>query len=293
MKLEIKKRILSLLLQNKFKPKIAILGNWPTKIFDFYIKSSIHVALAVYSLLQVTVITFKVPYNEPLSYTIFYGSIIGYNFIKYSTIWISPSLSAFQKPYLIISLLSGGALCFYLFQLDLKTILCLSIGILLSVLYVIPFYKKQSLRQLRGLKIYIVAMTWVISTTLSPILYFDISLNNQVIVYTIATFIWVLCLMIPFEFRDYQNDPVYFNTWPQRFGITTTKKMGGLLILFLFILAIFFYDFKIDKALLIQGFVYSITTLLILLCKTNQSKYYSSFFVESVPVFWWLLLILF
>lgn len=280
----------------KFKSKKSFLltfKGWCIKALDFYIKSSIHVALSVYALLQVTCIIFKVPYTESLSYTIFYGSILAYNFIKYSTIWLQSPLPIFYRPYLIMSILSGSAMCFYLYKLDLKTIFCLSIGLVLSILYVVPFYKRQSLRQLSGLKIYIVAITWVISTTLAPIIYFDLFINSQIIVYTMATFIWILCLMIPFEFRDLQIDPSYLKTWPQRLGIMTTRKIGCFLTLLLFILASFFYNFETNKALITQGFIYGITLAFILFSNPKQPKYYSSFLVESVPVFWWLLLILF
>jgi len=53
-------------------------------VFNFYINSSIHVALAVYALVRITESYFKLPYNENLDYFIFYGTITGYNFIKYA-----------------------------------------------------------------------------------------------------------------------------------------------------------------------------------------------------------------
>ena len=52
-------------------------------LFDFYINASIHVALSVYALTRVTEIYFDIPYDENLNYFIFYGTITGYNFIKY------------------------------------------------------------------------------------------------------------------------------------------------------------------------------------------------------------------
>ena len=53
-------------------------------IFNFYINSSIHVALSVYSLVKITELYAGIPYNENLDYFIFYGTITGYNFIKYA-----------------------------------------------------------------------------------------------------------------------------------------------------------------------------------------------------------------
>ena len=56
------------------------------KILNFYINASIHVSLAVYSLVRVTELYFNLPYNEALDYFIFYGTITGYNFVKYADV---------------------------------------------------------------------------------------------------------------------------------------------------------------------------------------------------------------
>ena len=52
-------------------------------IFDFYIQSSLHVALAVYALICITFFKLNISYDEPVAYFGFFGTIVGYNFIKY------------------------------------------------------------------------------------------------------------------------------------------------------------------------------------------------------------------
>ena len=271
--------------------KLVAPFNWLQKGFDFYIKSSIHVALAVYSLLQVICIYFEFDYAEPLSYAVFYGSILGYNFIKYGGIWLKSSLPIIRRPYLFISVLSGFAMGIYLLKLDTKTILVLSSSLLLSIFYIIPFFKKKSLRQFHSLKIYIVALTWTITTTLAPLVYYNASINSNAILIIGCSFLWILCLMIPFEIRDYSIDPIHLKTWPQRYGIRNTKLIGAILTLFLYVSMGCIYSFEIKKALWIQGFIYGITLILILFSKSSQPKYYSSFLVESLPICWWVSLI--
>ena len=266
---------------------------WLIRGFDFYIKSSIHVAFAVYALLQVSCISFEFPYNEALSYTIFYGSILGYNFIKYGSLWLKTEKPLSHKPYLILSMISGIAMCFYLMQLNVKTLICLGFGMLLSLLYSIPSYKKQNLRQLSGIKIYVVALTWLISTTIIPFVYFENPLNAKSLLYSLTIFLWVLALMIPFEIRDFPKDPNYLNTWPQQFGIENTKKTGAIIVIILMILACVLSSFEITKALFTQGFVYSLTLILILFSTTKSHRFYSSFLVESLPILWWIFLVLF
>ena len=53
---------------------------------DFYINASIHVGLAVYAFVRITEIYFKLPYNKNVDYFIFYGTITGYNFVKYADV---------------------------------------------------------------------------------------------------------------------------------------------------------------------------------------------------------------
>ena len=53
------------------------------KLLNFYIESSIHVALSVYALIRITFFKLNLPYDEPVAYFSFFGTIVGYNFIKY------------------------------------------------------------------------------------------------------------------------------------------------------------------------------------------------------------------
>ena len=53
-------------------------------MFDFYLNASIHVAFSVYAFLRITEIYLELPYNENLNWFIFFGTITGYNFVKYA-----------------------------------------------------------------------------------------------------------------------------------------------------------------------------------------------------------------
>ena len=53
------------------------------KLFDFYIQSSIHVAFAVFCLLQITVVSSQQQLNNHYSICVFFGTVLGYNFLKY------------------------------------------------------------------------------------------------------------------------------------------------------------------------------------------------------------------
>ena len=94
-------------------------------IFDFYIKASIHVALAVYAFLRITEIYFDLPYNKNLNYFIFFGTITGYNFVKYAGVAklhhrsLTNSLKAIQ----IFSFFCFLGMGFYAYQISINTLI--------------------------------------------------------------------------------------------------------------------------------------------------------------------------
>ena len=53
------------------------------QFLDFYINSSIHVALAVCGLTWITLLNFNLSQIEILLYFIFFATVTGYNFVKY------------------------------------------------------------------------------------------------------------------------------------------------------------------------------------------------------------------
>ena len=95
------------------------------QLFDFYINASIHVALAVYALVRITELYFNLSYNESLDYFIFYGTISGYNFIKYAGVakLHHRSLTNQLKSIQVFSLFCFLAMCYYAWQLPLKTLI--------------------------------------------------------------------------------------------------------------------------------------------------------------------------
>jgi hypothetical protein len=56
------------------------------KLLDFYINSSIHVALSVGSLVLMTQYMFHITNDTATLYFAFFGTIVGYNFVKYDAL---------------------------------------------------------------------------------------------------------------------------------------------------------------------------------------------------------------
>ncbi|WP_233900767.1 hypothetical protein [Tenacibaculum piscium] len=273
--------------------------NFIKKLLDFYINSSIHVSLAVYSFARITVfytdLSFHKLFNDSLYFFLFFATITGYNFVKYSGVaklqhrGLPISLKIIQ----LFSLCSFLLMCFYASKLRVNTLLLLIPLGILTFLYAVPFLSgfQKNLRSVGYLKIGIVALVWVGATVFLPI--FDIQGEFSRTLYLIAIqrFLFVLVLILPFDIRDVQYDAISLQTIPKKIGVKKTKKLGYfLLILCLFLEFIITPnpDFKMIFLL-----VFTVVLILLMRSSEKQSKYYASFFVESIPIIWWLILLFF
>ena len=110
-------------------------------VLDFYINSSIHVALSVYALTWLTLLEFGISYDEHVLYFNFFGTITGYNFVKYFGLakFHHRSLANWLKVIQLFSLVCFVALCYYAFQLEPKTWLYIVILGAITFFYAIPF----------------------------------------------------------------------------------------------------------------------------------------------------------
>ncbi|MCP4053997.1 MAG: hypothetical protein GY739_13200 [Mesoflavibacter sp.] len=270
------------------------------QLFDFYVNSSIHVALSVYALSWITLIIFDLSYDENILYFNFYATITGYNFVKYFGIakWHHRSLARWLKVIQVFSFFSFLLMLFYAYRLETKVLFILAGLGVVTFLYAIPFLPKrmyldeqQNLRQISGLKVYIIAAVWAFTTVVLPILNNHQELTTKVWITVLQNFVFVLALMIPFEIRDLKFDSIKLATIPQQIGVKKTKILGVLLLLI-------FLGLNIFKEEIITHFLYKevimtfILMVFILFSSKNRNKYYTSFWVEALPVFWLMLMLL-
>ncbi|PZD76497.1 hypothetical protein [Mesonia sp. K7] len=268
---------------------------WLKNIFDFYINSSLHVALSVLSLAVVTVLKFDVQIESRVLVFIFLASVTGYNFVKYAGIArfqhrrLTPNLKIIQ----VFSLLVFLGLGYVFFLQKIEVILtAISLGIF-TAFYAIPFLPgAKNLRSLQSLKIFVIGLVWTGTVVLMPLAGKVDLISKDVLYYFIEIFLLVLVLMFPFEIRDLKFDDENLKTLPQVLGIKKTKILGFVFLTL--ILAIDFYLFGNSKhQFLITLLVMSLLGVLLLKSKIYQAKYYSSFLVEAIPVLWLILLMSF
>ena len=263
------------------------------KLFNFYINSSLHVAFSVFALVRITELYFNLESNSALNYFIFYSTITAYNFVKYFGIakFHHRSLTKDLKIIQIFSFLCFLLMCYYGFLLSIKTVFLLTGFGLLTVLYAIPFLSgfQKNLRNISYLKIVVVGLVWAGVTVIVPIFdSHDVIDSSRISLLFLQRFLLVCVLILPFDIRDIKYDAISLQTIPMKIGIKNTKKLGFVLLLFALVIEFLISTHTTSKNIFL-GF--SLITLLFLMrAKENQSKYYSSFWVESLPIFWWIIL---
>lgn len=261
--------------------------------FDFYIKASIHVALAVYAFLRITEIYFDLPYNKNLNYFIFFGTITGYNFVKYAGVAklhhrsLTNSLKAIQ----IFSFFCFLGMGFFAYQISINTLIITIPFVILTVLYGVPFLSgfDKTLREVSYLKIVVVALVWAGFTVLIPVIDVEKQISINTVLLTIQRFLIVVVLILPFDIRDVKYDAISLQTIPRKIGIEKTKRLGLILMVFSLILEYLSLSSNTQKTPFMIFFF--LVILFVMRAKADQSKYYSSFYVESLPIVWWIILL--
>ncbi|PLB21066.1 UbiA prenyltransferase family protein [Mariniflexile rhizosphaerae] len=271
------------------------------RLFDFYINSSIHVALSVFSLTWITLLEYGISYDEALLSFVFFASISGYNFVKYFGIakFHHRSLANWLKTIQIFSLLCFISMCYYVLQLRVNAMFFI-VGLgLVTFFYAIPFLpkhlfldSKNNLRNVGGLKVYLIALVWAGVTVFLPIINNDYTINADVVITGIQRFVFIIVLMLPFEIRDLMYDSLKLATIPQKIGVKQTKIIG-VVLLGLFLFLEFFKAGTTTKSLLVSMLISVVISLFLLYSKKEQGTYYSSFWVEGLPVLWLFLMLLF
>src|SRR5690606_26975851 len=170
------------------------------QIFNFYIDSSIHVALAVLALSWVTRLEFGIPYDRAVLSFMCFAPLTGESFVQYCGLsrLHSRSLTNWLKVIQVFSLMCFIGMCYFALKLELiSLVVILGFGVV-TFLYAIPFLpnkilydKHKNLRNVSGLKVYIIALVWAGVTVVLPLLNNHVPLYADVVVASFQRFVFV------------------------------------------------------------------------------------------------------
>ena len=246
--------------------------------FNFYLSASIHIGFAVLALTIVTELSLKTPQQSNLHEVVFFGTVFGYNILRYFDAFNNNLLwFAQNRTITLVSILSFSLAAYHFLELSIP--MQLSFIAIAAVIILYP-----ALRRFGLIKMFLVSFCITTITVYIPTVN-SLEFAADCFFTFIQRFLIVTSLLIPFEISDSKTDHTSLQTLPQQFGIRPTKIFGMLLVM-PFVLLEFF---KTNPCYSV--FIVSITTVLFIhFSSVNNSKYYTSFWVESVPIFWWLLL---
>jgi hypothetical protein len=277
------------------------------------------VALSSYALVQLSFQMFHIQQNKAVALFVFFGTIVGYNFVKYDALIRVRKIPMRNelKMIAIFSLFSLLLVGYYFFQLKGVTQM-VSVAILaLTLLYTLPFFpNRKNARNWAGIKIYMVSFCWVAATLVLPLINAEITLTSDFYLKCMQRFILVFVLILIFEILDLANDDPHLHTVPQQIGVKRTKMLGYVLLMVFCVLEFFnsnnsfnfnsnfndnfnrsiqFLQLPLKLPLIfeiaIEFSIAFVIALFLAFANEQRSRYYTSFWVESIPIVWWLLVV--
>ena len=259
-----------------------------------YIKSSLHVALAVISFSLVTVFKFDLQIPTTLLFFTFFSTVVAYNFTKYLSLLdrrhltMNPSLNAIA----IITFIFFVCTIISTFYLDRVTLFVAAIPALLTAAYALPLFRSgTNLRHVYGAKLFIIGIVWALVTVGLPFAAHQGELPALSALFTegFQRLLFVMVLTLPFDIRDIQTDMDQLGTIPQIFGIRTTRTIG-LVTLTIVLLIEIVQAHSFHSGFAVFLLMVGTTALLIHKSMTIRSPFFASFWVEGIPILWAFLL---
>ncbi|MDY7396940.1 hypothetical protein UMM65_16965 [Aureibaculum sp. 2210JD6-5] len=262
------------------------------RILNFYIFSNVHVALAVFCLVKITLLTYQIHSNLIPLFCLF-STIFSYNLIRIFRVeevqpWFFEFIKTNKSIIILLTVFSGVIAFAMVFKFRYQTILWLFPFAVVTMFYVSPFgtkKRKLSLRYVAFIKLFLIAVSWAGVTVLIPLIQHRISIGLDEIITFIQRFLFVVAITIPFDIRDMSYDKEELKTLPQAIGIQKSIWLG-LLFLMLFLGLEFLKSPVQPEQLRIHFFIAFITLLFLAKSTDKQNEYYSAFFVESLPMAW-------
>lgn len=271
---------------------MSLIKRW----FSFYVFANVHVGLAAWCLTKITITDFEVE-NDSLAYFVFFATILSYNFIRVIRLdslnsMIGNWIRSNKRSLIILNSLCLMSIIYLLFFFSTLEFLFLVPFFLLSLFYVIPLTAKiKGLRQIPGLKLIIISFTWAAVTVYFPLLSSNLLESDELRIVFIQRLLFIMAITIPFDIRDTHLDVPDLKTLPQLIGVGNSKAFAIFLIV-VFQWLDYYRAPHLGISFAVTGIVSVFSVLLILGARERQKRFYSSFWVESIPILWYGLLLI-
>ncbi len=272
-------------------------------VLDFLLFSNLFIAFCAVAQGLVTYYLLKVPADKYVLAFLFFSTLLIYNLSMLLAKPKDPQKSPFKRVRwifshhrLIISITLIAGLCLIplgLLYLSFQAKLLMGFIGLIAIAYNFPFlsvnHKKIGLRNLPGIKLFLIALVWSVSCVLLPIVELERNYGISVplwetLLLVAKRFLFICAITIPFDIRDLFQDKLYeLKTIPVMLG---EKKAWifcqALLAIYLVFLVLFTKSFNLD----VFGLALTIFLTGWLIFKSNLKKneYYYFFFLDGTMI---------
>lgn len=281
------------------------------KSLDFLLFSNIFIALGAVAQGLVTYHLLDAkPENSVLAF-LFFSTLTIYNF----SILLKKPIDFATSPYrrvrwifshyrlnISITLVSVLSLIplFFLLSFNAK-ILLFFLGFI-SFGYGFPLFKiknsKIALRNIPGLKLFLIAFVWSISTVALPIVeinetHYSVTPFADIIILCLKRFLFVAAITVPFDIRDLFQDQSYnLKTIPTIFGEQKAYFFCQILLLG-YIILLFLFNNNFDNDFFALTFTILLTGWLIFKSDWKKNEYYYFCYLDGTLILQWIFLAIF
>ncbi len=271
--------------------------SWLNKIGRFIVYSNIYVSVATAALVKVSELLLDIE-GWTVAGFLFFSTLFAYNFQRlYKQVghireksdyhlWIHRN----RIGLIILTSVSALLVLFFALQLNIYVWLCLVPLGIISLLYPVHLFKrngkKYRLRDIPGIKLFLIALVWAFATVYISALNNFAIIERRVYLLLVQRFLFVLAITIPFDIRDVNFDREILHTLPQTFGVIKARNIALLAILLFGLTSVAQYlyaDVNLYQfaALLLTTVV---TAILIQKSTPNRPNYYYTIFMEGTSI---------
>ena len=265
------------------------------KLFDFYLFSNIHVALSASGLCLLTLEGYGLNDLRSVLF-VFCATVLSYNFIRAVELdRLNPEVSewirANSRSLIVLNALAFFGLIYFGLRFSFADLTLIIPFFLLTLFYIFPFRGSiTGLRNLPGLKLFLIAAVWAGVTVLFPAKANGLIVDDTLWIIFLQRALLIIGITIPFDIRDLALDKKTLGTLPQTIGEKRSIQIA-LVALWVFGLLFFAGNHYGSSDRMIGMAVAVIAAILVFRAGSQQNRYYSSFWVEGVPILWLLLTI--
>jgi 4-hydroxybenzoate polyprenyltransferase len=281
-------------------------------ILDFFLFSNLFIAVCAVAQGLITYHLLKVPADKYDLAFIFFATIGLYNFSMLLSKPKKPEDSPYKRVRwifshhrMIISITLISILCLvplFLLYLNIESQLLMVFTGLVAVGYNIPFLTLNNqnigLRNIPGIKLFLIAMVWAVSCVLLPIM--ELQHSHQLtitpgdtLLLVIKRFLFVAAITVPFDIRDLFQDRLYaLKTIPVMLGEKKAYIFCQFLLLgYLLLLLLFRQATYPDIAAVVLNL--ALTGWLIFKSNIKKNEYYYFLYLDGTMLLQYILLVSF